>query len=376
MTDSNKKTPLYDSHLAAGARMVPFGGWDMPVQYSGIISEVESVRTKVGLFDVSHMGRMYISGSSATEFLDWMLTGSASTLRIGRARYCMICNPSGGVIDDTIFYKLEEQNYLLIPNAGNRDAVVSWFNDWNEKKFANGCNILDRTCDTGLLAVQGPDAAFLMDELCALADGVNPSSIRLFACGQGFWRDGKLKGKPVFIGRTGYTGEDGFEIILSAKEGPNAWRHLETSGAIPCGLGARDVLRLEAGLLLHGNDMDQTVNPYEAGLQTFVESDREGYIARDALLAIEKNEPSRRLIGFVIEGKKIARGGCPIMDDGEEIGNVTSGVPSPTLGVNIGMGFVRSDRAEPGTFIDINIRGEEVAAKVTRLPFYRRSKKS
>ena len=219
MTDSNKRTPLYDSHISAGARMVPFGGWDMPVQYSGIISEVESVRTKVGIFDVSHMGRLYISGPSATEFLDWMLTGSASNLRIGRARYCMICNSVGGVIDDTIFYKLEEQNYLLIPNAGNRDAVVDWFNKWNEEKFGNACDISDATLDTGLMAVQGPDAVSLIDELFTLRDDVHPSSLRLFSSGEGTWKTGILKGKAVFMGRTGYTGEDGFEVVVEKRPG-------------------------------------------------------------------------------------------------------------------------------------------------------------
>ena len=375
MTDSNKKTPLYDSHLAAGARMVPCGGWDMPVQYSGIISEVESVRTKVGLFDVSHMGRMYISGSSATEFLDWMLTGSASTLRIGRARYCMICNPSGGVIDDTIFYKLEEQNYLLIPNAGNRDAVVSWFNDWNEKKFANGCNIFDRTCDTGLLAVQGPDAAFLMDELCALADGVNPSSIRLFGCGQGFWRDGKLKGKPVFIGRTGYTGEDGFEIVVDSDMVTGAWESLVARGANPSGLGARDVLRLEAGLPLHGLEIDVDITHIEAGLDRFV---RESgvFIGSEILHNQIQQGPKKRLIGLQLPGRSSPRAGYPILFEAGEIGNVTSGSYSPTLDNSIAMGYVLERYAKIGHMLQIDIRGRMIDAEVVKLPFYSRPRRA
>ena len=375
MTDSNKKTPLYDSHLAAGARMVPFGGWDMPVQYSGIISEVESVRTKVGLFDVSHMGRMYISGSSATEFLDWMLTGSASTLRIGRARYCMICNPSGGVIDDTIFYKLEEQNYLLIPNAGNREAVISWFNDWNEKKFANGCNIFDRTCDTGLLAVQGPDAAFLMDELCALADGVNPSSIRLFGCGQGFWRDGKLKSKPVFIGRTGYTGEDGFEIVVDSDMVTDAWASLVARGANPSGLGARDVLRLEAGLPLHGHEIDEDITPIEAGLDRFV---RESgvFIGSEILHNQIQQGPKKRLIGLQLPGRSSPRAGYPILFEAGEIGNVTSGSYSPTLDNSIAMGYVLERYAKIGHMLQIDIRGRMIDAEVVKLPFYSRPRRA
>ncbi|PKB66754.1 MAG: glycine cleavage system protein T [SAR202 cluster bacterium Io17-Chloro-G3] len=358
------KTALNSCHIDSGARLVPFAGWEMPIQYSGIFDEVKAVRSSAGIFDVSHMGRLEISGPGSESTLNRVLSVNVSALLSGRAKYNVVCNENGGIIDDCIVYRRDETSFLLIPNASNCASVAAWL---RENSGQRTIDIIDTTEDTIMIALQGPNSqTILTDHTDIDLDSIRP--FRAVTC--------VAFGAKAFIARTGYTGEDGFEIILSAKEGPNAWRHLETSGAIPCGLGARDVLRLEAGLLLHGNDMDQTVNPYEAGLQTFVESDREGYIARDALISIQKGGPSRRLIGFVIEGKKIARGGCPIMDDGEEIGNVTSGVPSPTLGVNIGMGFVRSDRAEPGTFIDINIRGEEVAAKVTRLPFYRRNKKS
>ena len=375
MTDSNKRTPLYDSHLSAGARMVPFGGWDMPVQYSGIISEVESVRTKVGIFDVSHMGRLYISGPSATEFLDWMLTGSASNLRIGRARYCMICNPVGGVIDDTIFYKLEEQNYLLIPNAGNRDAVVDWFNKWNKEKFGNACNISDKTVDTGLLAVQGPDAVSLIDELFTLGDGADPSSLRLFSSGEGTWKTGPLKGKSVFMGRTGYTGEDGFELVVDKAMLTDAWGQLVNSGTVPAGLGARDVLRLEAGLPLHGHEIDEATTPIEAGLNRFVKQSGE-FIGSEVLHNQIEQGTEKKLIGLHLMGRSAPRVGYPISFEGGEIGHITSGSYSPTLDKSIAMGYVLDRYVEPGTILDLDIRGRTVPVTITDLPFYTRTRRT
>ena len=375
MTDSNKRTPLYDSHISAGARMVPFGGWDMPVQYSGIISEVESVRTKVGIFDVSHMGRLYISGPSATEFLDWMLTGSASNLRIGRARYCMICNSVGGVIDDTIFYKLEEQNYLLIPNAGNRDAVVDWFNKWNEEKFGNACNISATTVDTGLLAVQGPDAVSLIDELFTLGDGVHPSSLRLFSCGEGTWKTGTLKGKSVFMGRTGYTGEDGFELVVERAILTDAWDQLVNSGAVPAGLGARDVLRLEAGLPLHGHEIDEDTTPIEAGLNRFVKESGV-FIGSEVLHNQIEQGTEKKLIGLHLIGRSAPRVGYPISFEGGEIGHVTSGSYSPTLDKSIAMGYVLERYSKIGQRLQIDIRGRMTDTEVVELPFYSRPRRS
>ena len=375
MTDSNKRTPLYDSHISAGARMVPFGGWDMPVQYSGIISEVESVRTKVGIFDVSHMGRLYISGPSATEFLDWMLTGSASNLRIGRARYCMICNSVGGVIDDTIFYKLEEQNYLLIPNAGNRDAVVDWFNKWNEEKFGNACNISDTTVDTGLLAVQGPDAVSLIDELFTLGDGVHPSSLRLFSSGEGTWKTGTLKGKSVFMGRTGYTGEDGFELVVERAILTDAWDQLVNSGAVPAGLGARDVLRLEAGLPLHGHEIDEDTTPIEAGLNRFVKESGV-FIGSEVLHNQMEQGTEKKLIGLHLIGRSAPRVGYPISFEGGEIGHVTSGSYSPTLDKSIAMGYVLDRYSKIGQRLQIDIRGRMTDTEVVELPFYSRPRRS
>ena len=228
MDSVNLRTPLYDAHVALGARMVPFGGWDMPVQYqSGIIAEVHAVRNGAGLFDVSHMGRVYISGPAATEFLDTVVTGSAATLEIGRARYCMICNERGGVIDDTIFYRLAEEQYLLIPNAGNRHRVLDWFGLVIGQQFGDSVTLNDRTMQSSLMACQGPAALGMAGEL---AEG-GLEGLRPFA-----WTNARMCGADVLVGRTGYTGEDGVEILAPAPAAPSVWNALTDAGAVPCGL--------------------------------------------------------------------------------------------------------------------------------------------
>ena len=224
MTAENLRTVLYDTHVSLGGRMVPFGGWDMPVQYpGGILAEVKAVRTASGVFDVSHMGRLYISGPKSPEFLDWVLTGSSSTLRVGRARYCMICNEKGGVIDDTIFYRLAEERYLLIPNAGNRSVVVAWFQRWIDEKFSPGCTMEDVTGTTGLIAFQGPSTPKTLDKL---AD-TTPSEMRPFS-----WANTGIRGAPAMVARTGYTGEDGFEILVQGNDVVKVWTALTQEGAV------------------------------------------------------------------------------------------------------------------------------------------------
>ena len=365
MITSNLKTPLYDTHLALGARIVPFGGWDMPVQYSGILGEVAAVRTSTGLFDVSHMGRLYISGPLATEFLDWVLTGSVESLRVGRARYCMICNEKGGVIDDTIFYRLAEDRYLLIPNAGNRVTVVAWFQRWVDEKFSTGCEMEDRTDATALLALQGPGAAETMDRLCSEP----PSSVRPFA-----WQENQLQGIPVMLGRTGYTGEDGFEIVADADQAVSLWQTLTENGATPCGLGARDVLRLEAGLPLHGHEIDENTTPIEAGLEKFVRFDKE-YVGSDVLSSQHEKGVARKLVGLKTPGRSAPRAGYAILRLGETVGQVTSGSYSPTLDTSIAMGYVDANRAEAGNMLEVDIRGRTAPVEVTPLPFYTRPRR-
>ena len=350
--------------------MVPFGGWDMPVQYSGILSEVAAVRTNVGLFDVSHMGRLYIGGAGATSFLDWVLTSSASTLNIGKARYCMICNETGGIIDDTIFYRLEENRYLLIPNAGNRLRVLGWFENWINNKSIDDCEISDQTLETCLMAVQGPDSAKLLDQLCSLDNGHPPSSLKPFSCSVGVFQ-----GRKTFIARTGYTGEDGFEIIVDSSDAIATWKDLIKSNAIACGLGARDVLRLEAGLPLHGHEMSDTITPIEAGLDRFTRSQGE-FIGSDKINRQRIDGTERKLVGLKVLGRSAPRADYLISCQGLNVGYVTSGSYSPTLDTSIAMGYVLLRYANVGQTLDIDIRGRSVQAEIASLPFYSRPRRA
>jgi len=361
---------LHTNHLALGARMVPFGGWDMPVQYSSILAEVKAVRSSAGLFDVSHMGRLYITGHRAADFLDWVLTGSASTLQIGRARYCMICNETGGVIDDTIFYRLAEDRYLLIPNAGNRNEVVDWFQRWIEDRFTGGCNIEDQTLETGLIAVQGPDSPRILDGLCRMRDGRPLSALRPFN-----WAEGKFQGKSVFLGRTGYTGEDGFEMVMPSSDAAGIWNTLIEQGITPCGLGARDVLRLEAALPLHGHEIDQSTSPIEAGLERFVRTEGD-YIGASVLRQQREAGTARRLVGLILPGRSAPRARYPILFQGTIIGHITSGSYSPTLDTSIAMGYVLVRHSAVGGVVDIDMRGRNAPARIVPLPFYTRTSDS
>ena len=382
MDSSNLRTPLYDIHVAAGARMVPFGGWDMPVQYpSGIIAEVRAVRDGAGLFDVSHMGRAYISGPSATEFLDWALTGSASTLAVGRARYCMICNEQGGVIDDTIFYRLRpqengEDRYLLIPNAGNRHRVLDWFGLVIGQRFGRplpsfppggeGITIDDQTMQTSLLACQGPNALWMAAELCE--DGL--PGLRPFA-----WTETRMCGASVLVGRTGYTGEDGVEILAPASAAPAIWQALTRAGAVPCGLGARDVLRTEAGLPLHGHELDEATTPVEARLERFVDFSKD-FVGRNALLTQRENGSRFTLVGLQMPGRSAPRATYALTVLGQPAGQVTSGCYSPTLDMSLGMGYVFPEYSRPGTVLELDKRGLIEEITVTALPHYRRPRRA
>ena len=366
MTAPNARTSLYDTHTSLGARIVPFAGWDMPVQYSGTLGEVRAVRTASGLFDVSHMGRLYISGPQATEFLDWVLTAPVASLRVGRARYCFICNESGGIIDDTIFYRLSEDRYLLIPNAGNRGAVVAWFQQWMDERFPSGCQMDDFTVDTALIAFQGPDTP-------RLVEGVfedNPSSLRPFA-----GMETHFQGQQAYVGRTGYTGEDGFEIVVASEQAGLLWQTLSELGAVPCGLGARDVLRLEAALPLHGHEIDEETTPIEAGQERFVRFDKE-YVGSSVLKEQHEQGTGRKLVGLTLAGRSAPRAEYPILDRGQPVGRVTSGSYSPTLDTSIALGYVGSGLAQIGNSLDVDIRGRVASAQVVDLPFYTRSRGS
>ena len=375
MDVANLQTALYDIHVAAGARMVPFGGWDMPVQYpSGILAEVRAVRTGAGIFDVSHMGRAYISGPAATDFLDLVVTGSAATLEIGRARYCMICNDRGGVIDDTIFYRLAKDRYLLIPNAGNRHRVLDWFGQVMGQRFAkgvapggqSGVTLDDQTMQTSLLACQGPAALGLA---AGLAEG-GLEGLRPFA-----WTESRMCGADVLVGRTGYTGEDGVEILAPSSAAPSIWNSLTDAGAVPCGLGARDVLRTEAGLPLHGHELDESTTPVEAQLERFVDFNKD-FIGRDALEKQRVEGTRFTLVGLQLPGRSAPRATYALSVLGFPAGQVTSGCYSPTLDTSLGIGYVFPEFSRPGTVLEMDKRGLIEEITVTTLPHYRRPRRA
>lgn len=361
LTEKPNRTPLFETHQKLGARIVEFAGWEMPIQYGGIIDEVNQVRTNAGLFDVSHMGRLEIEGPDATALLDSVLSVNIPKLREGRARYNVICDESGGIIDDCIVYRRGEEKFLLVPNASNTLPVVEWLERWTPNDAE--VTITNVTSQYAMIANQGPKAVSYLQELT----DADLSSVRPFRA-----IDAQVSGHDAFLARTGYTGEDGFEIILPSEAASIVWRDLMNQGAAACGLAARDVLRLEAGLLLHGNDMDTSINPYEAALDKFVDPDRDGYVAGPRLRQIRDDGPSRKLVAFSMVGRGIARHGCSISDGQNVVGEVSSGGPSPTLDMNIGLGYVPIGYSTPGSTIYIDIRGRPVEARVTTLPFYTR----
>ena len=370
------RTPLYLNHIAANGRMVPFAGWEMPVQYEGVLSEVKAVRSAVGIFDVSHMGRLYIEGTGSGSFLETVLTFSVTNLKQGRARYGFLLTDEGGVIDDTVVYQQSAEDgpnerYLLICNAANRNAVTTWLNQHMEA--FPGVSMTDFTTESVMMAVQGPASAALVDRLCLGEE--SPSSLRPFGSATQAIRlgaDASLV--EVFIGRTGYTGEDGFELVADASHGPKLWDAVVEAGATPCGLGARDVLRLEAGLRLHGSDMDSSTSPLEAGLDRFVNMEKEAFIGREMLEAQSAQGLIRKLVGFRLLEAGIPRHEYLLQKGIKHIGEVTSGTYSPSLDTGIGMGYVSFEHSMPGNHIQVEIRGRSVEAEVVELPFYHRPK--
>ncbi len=340
------ETPLHDRHVALGARLIEFGGWLMPVQYSGILEEHRAVRERAGLFDLSHMGELFVEGPQA---------GAAP----------MICAEDGGIIDDLIVYRLAEERFLVVANASNA-AIVS---DALVERLAGFKAVLDdRSLAMALCAVQGPRS---VDIVGPLTD-VDLGALRYYAIGEGH-----VAGIPALVARTGYTGEDGFEIFVDNARALELWDALtaagEPHGLAPVGLGARDTLRLEAGMPLYGNDLDRSTNPYEAGLGRVVKLDKPGdFVGRAALEKVAREGPARKLVGLVMEGRGIARHGYPVHRDARRTGEVTSGTHSPSLGRAIAMAYVGPADAESGTILDVEIREQRVPTKVVDLPFYRR----
>lgn len=363
MPEDLKHTPLHPSHRALDAHMIPFAGWEMPARYAGTVREHHAVRTGAGVFDVSHMGRLYLNGPDSRDLLDRVVTADLQVLDIAHARYCMACQDDGGIIDDLIVYRLDTDSYLVVCNAANRNAAISILQE-QARQFSK-VSIDDQTTQTTMIALQGPQA---LDKLKSIAD-LDASSLPLFTCVYV-----EVLGEKTLVARTGYTGEDGVELIVGAQGAIQLWQALLAVDVTPCGLVARDSLRLEAALRLWGNDMDTTVNPYEAGLGRFIVLDKGPFNGKEALLRAKRDGVERRLIGFDMVERGIPRHGFTILSDGQAVGEVTSGGYSPTLSKGLGLGYVPVSKAVRDTSLAIDIRGRQVAAKVVSLPFYRRPK--
>lgn len=363
---SLKRTPLYESHLALGARLVEFGGWEMPVQYSGILEEHRAVRIHAGLFDVSHMGEFKVEGPDALAFLQHLVPNDVARLAVHQALYTQLCLPDGGTIDDLIIYRLADQHYMLVVNAANIDKDFAWV----EKQARNfDVHIFNQSDTTSLLALQGPDAQAILQPLTE----VDLSGIRYYHC-----EPGMVDGVNCIISRTGYTGEDGFELYCAPVDVVKVWNDLLTAGKerglLPAGLGARDTLRLEAGYCLYGHELDEQTNPLEAGLGWTVKLSKGEFIGRDALVKIKEEGPKRKLSGVEMIERGVCRGGYVVYENDQPVGVLTSGSPSPTLNKNIGMGYVETAQAVVGETVQIDIRGKRTAAQIVALPFYKRQK--
>jgi aminomethyltransferase len=362
MTDTPvplKRTPLRDVHVKAGAKMVPFGGWDMPVQYTGIIEEHRCVRSAVGLFDISHMGEFEVRGPGALGAVQAITTNDASSLAIGQVQYSLLCYPEGGIVDDLTLYRLGEDHYMLTVNASNIDKDWAWVT--GHGKGALWKNVSD---ETGLLAVQGPRAEGLVQRV-ADQDVTRVPYYHFFS--------GKIASVPCLVSRTGYTGEDGFELYAPAARLQALWSGLmdagKRDGIQPIGLGARDTLRLEMKFALYGNDIDETTNPLEAGLGWVVKPAKGEFIGRGAIEAMRAAGVKRKLVGFEMVERAVARHGYRLLKGVDPVGIVTSGSFSPSLERCIGMGYVRTDLAAVGTEFDVDIRGQAHRARVAKTPF-------
>ncbi|HWP85547.1 MAG TPA: glycine cleavage system aminomethyltransferase GcvT [Terriglobia bacterium] len=362
-TTGLRKTALNATHRQMGARMVPFGGWEMPVEYSGIVAEHMAVRTRAGLFDVSHMGRLEVEGAGALALLQKVSSNDVSRLRKGQAQYSALLNDRGGIVDDLLVHKVEEERYLLCINASRREADLDWIRKHNE----TGATVRDISQQTSQLALQGPRSLAILQPLVDTDLG----AVRYY-----WFVRGTVADTPCWIARTGYTGEDGFEIYLPAGESERLWHKLleagRSEGLLPCGLGARNTLRLEAGMLLYGNDMNEQTTPLEVGLGWITKLDKGEFLGREVLAQQKQTGVSRKLAGFCMVDRAIARDGAPVFSQNQEVGRVTSGSYAPYLKKNIGLAWLPAELAQPGKRIEIRIRGALAAAEIVPTPFYRR----
>ena len=350
--------------------MTSFAGWQMPLRYGSETAEHQAVRHAAGLFDLSHMGEILVRGPDAGAALDYALTGSISVLRPGRARYTMICAADGGVLDDLVVYRQGEQEYLVIANASNTSVV---FDELRSRASGFDAVVADATDDYALIAVQGPAAAGILGPLTSLDTSQDLGELKYYA-----GAFGSVAGAPAWVARTGYTGEDGFEVYCRQADAVAVWDALLASGApkglVPAGLAARDTLRLEAGMPLYGNELGPDMTPFEAGLGRVVKFDKPGDFVGRSALAAAAEEPARRLVGLTIQSRRVARHGYPVLADGVVCGTVTSGAPSPTLGHPIAMAYLTASADARDAVLTVGIRGETVPARLTDLPFYSRSR--
>lgn len=366
-----RKTPLYDEHIRLGGKMVDFGGYMLPLQYTGIVNEHIAVRQTVGLFDVSHMGEFLVEGEDAEAFLQKLLTNDIAKLQPGRVMYTIMCLPDGGTIDDLLTYKLAEHRYMLVPNAANIGPDWDWLQEV-ASEFPN-LKLTDKSNDTALLALQGPLAERFLSEL---APTYKADTLRFYRFEEGV----KIAGVNCLLSRTGYTGEDGFEIYHSPEHSGHLWRiltGLEIEGVkvTPAGLGARDTLRMEAALPLYGHELTREISPVDAGLNRFIKFEKKGFIGKDAL--VERIEASDRniLVGLVAAERGIARQGYDVYRYGKLIGTITSGGVAPSLKENVSMALVSDFSLAEGDFVQVQIRSRMIEHKVVSLPFYKREKK-
>jgi glycine cleavage system T protein (aminomethyltransferase) len=352
-TAALRHTPLYEQHRSAGARLVPFAGWEMPIQYTGIRAEHQAVRNHAGMFDVSHMGQIETRGPQAFEFLQRLLSNDLRRLPEGGAQYSVLCNEEGHVLDDLFTYRLAERHFLTVTNAANHERDLDWF---RAQAAGYDVDVIDKADDFAMLAVQGPEATRIV---AGLADTPLPPRMRA--------GEPLIAGIPVLACATGYTGEDGFELLISPAEAPAVWDALLDAGVTPVGLGARDTLRLEVCFHLYGNDLDLEHGPIEAGLGWCCK-EATGFIGSEAVAAARANPPPEQLVPFVIEGEGIARAGNPVLGGGV----VTSGTFSPSLERGIGMAYVSAEHAQPGTAIEIDVRGKTRSARIEQKPLYKK----
>lgn len=362
-----KRTPLFEVYKDYGAKTIDFGGWDLPVQFSSIKEEHEAVRTKAGLFDVSHMGEIEVKGTDSLKYLQKMMTNDISKLKNSGAQYTAMCYENGGTVDDLLVYKIEDDHYLLVVNASNIEKDFNWLQDHAE----GNVELKNLSEDMAQLAIQGPLAEKVLQKLA----GTNLSDIGFFK----FQQDVDLNGKKALVSRTGYTGEDGFEVYCDARDAASLWNEIleagKEEGVLPCGLGARDTLRFEANLALYGQELSPDITPLEAGIGFAVKVNKEAdFIGKEVLKNQKENGVPRKLAGIEMSDRGIPRHGYPVYKGEELIGEVTTGTQSPTLKKNIGLVLIKKEHAELGTELEVEIRGKRLKAKIEATPFYKREK--